>query len=444
MGLFDRLFRSSSRQARIPLVKLGRYSDSYKKPSNYQAWDRSLRLFDEGKYLESYRDFFLYLRDEEEDNVSFDLSQDNLSFEIYQGSKKLQGYATTEKIKCEAKIARSQSLNVGFMRRLIEKNFALKYARFALDPENHLTIVFDTFTLDGSPYKLYYALKEVATNADKLDDLLVDEFKILQQIDNAKVQDIPAEHKEIKYAYIKSEIERVKSGIQTGPIHKDQFPGGYAYLLLHLIYKLDYLTQPEGYMMETLERMHRVYFANDGKSTIEKNQILCKELDKLIARPKEEFFKEMYQVSFTFGITTPVNHDRIVSFIDSELHNMDWYLDNNHPDTALAIPGYIVGYSLFNYAPPKPIRELLQLFYPICEPEYFRALGMDFHLRDPNSGMLSKKAIKGAIEGILEENKAEFPKLHASTGSLTFESLPAFAKSYLLMIRNMDPVRAID
>ncbi|MBK6950056.1 MAG: hypothetical protein IPH16_20070 [Haliscomenobacter sp.] len=444
MGLFDRLFRSSSRQARIPLVKLGRYSDSYKKPSNYEAWDRSLHLFDENRYLESYLEFFHYLRDDEEDNVFFSLEEGKLSFEIFQGSKKLEGFATTETIKCEAKIARSQSLNVGFMRRLIEKNFMLKYARFALDPQNNLTIAFDTFTLDGSPYKLYYALKEVATNADKLDDLLVDEFKILQQIDNAKVRDIPVEHKEIKYAYLKSQIERVKSGMQAGPIHKDQFPGGHAYLLLNLIYKLDYLTQPEGYMMETLERMHRVYFANDGKSTIEKNQILCKELDKLAARPKEEFFKEMYQVSFTFGITTPVNHDRIVHFIDSELHHMDWYLDNHYTDTALAIPGYIVGYSLFNYAPPKPIRELLQLFYPICEPDYFRALGMDFQLHDPGSGTLNKKSVKAMIERILEENKAAFPKLHAATGSLSFDSLPAFAKSYLLMIRNMDPVKATD
>ncbi|MBV6426784.1 MAG: hypothetical protein KIPDCIKN_01297 [Haliscomenobacter sp.] len=444
MGLFDRLFRSSSRQTRIPLVKLGRYSDSYKKPSNYEAWDRSLRLFDEGKYLESYREFFHYLRDDEEDNVFFSLEEGKLSFEIFQGSKKMEGFATTENIKCEAKIARSQSLNVGFMRRLIEKNFMLKYARFALDPQNNLTIVFDTFTLDGSPYKLYYALKEVATNADKLDDLLVDEFKILQQIDNAKIQAVPAEHKEIKYAYIKSQIERVKSGMQPDPVRKDQFPGGHAYSLLNLIYKLDYLTQPEGYMMETLERMHRVYFANDGKSTIEKNQILCKEFDKLIARPKEEFFKEMYQVSFTFGITIPVNHDRIVTFIDSELHHMDWYLDNNYPDTALAIPGYIVGYSLFNYAPPKPIRELLQLFYPICEPDYFRALGMDFNLHDPGAGALNKKSIKGMIEAILEENKAAYPKLHAATGSLTYDSLPAFAKSYLLMIRNMDPVKALD
>ncbi|MBK8878187.1 MAG: hypothetical protein IPN74_06445 [Haliscomenobacter sp.] len=87
MGLFDRLFRSSSRQTRIPLVKLGRYSDSYKKPSNYEAWDRSLRLFDEGKYLESYREFFHYLRDEEEDNVFFSLEEGKLSFEIFQGQK---------------------------------------------------------------------------------------------------------------------------------------------------------------------------------------------------------------------------------------------------------------------------------------------------------------------------------------------------------------------
>lgn len=438
MGLFDRLFKTPPGKSPFPNIKLGRYSDSYKKPANYEAWDQSLHYFESENFLDAYRKFLIYLRDEEENNVHFQEEEGLIRFEIFQGSKKIEGFATKEKLKAEAKIARSAQLNVGFMRRLIEKNFTLKYSRFALDPGNNLTILFDTYTLDGSPYKLYYALKEVATNADKLDDLLVEEFKMLQQINSARITDIPQTEKAVKYQFTLQEIQRIEAEMSSGKLSKEQYPGGFAYLLLHLIYKLDFLVHPEGYMMETLERLHRQYFSNDGKTTVEKNQAMVRELQKLAARPKEEFCKELYLVTFTFGITTPVNHDRIASFIDSELHNMDWYLENGHEQVALAVPGYIIGYCLFNYAPPKPDRDLFHLFFLITESRFFHDLGQPHDLVDPQTGALNKKAIKRAIQRIVEDNKPKYPKLHAATGMLSYQSLPAFAKSFLLMIRNMD------
>ena len=62
------------------------------------------------------------------------------------------------------------------MRRLVESNYVLEYSRYGLDDDDNLVIKFDTSALDASPYKLYYALKEVAANADKQDDLLLDEI----------------------------------------------------------------------------------------------------------------------------------------------------------------------------------------------------------------------------------------------------------------------------
>ena len=225
--------------------------------------------------------------------------------------------------------------------------------------------------------------------------------------------------------------------MEDGPVNKSQYPGAYAYLLLHLMYKLDYLTEPQGVMMETLERMHRIFFSSDGKSPIEKNRILDKELDGLVARTRDLYFKEMYNVRCTFGITTPVHHERIVHFIEAELPNMDWYLDNGHEAIALAIPGYIVGYSLFNYAPPRPVKNLLQLFYAVTEPKYFADLGYTFVFYSPDTRVLHARAIKKAVAQIIEENRIAFPKLRAASDSLNFVSLSAFAKSFLLMIKDL-------
>ncbi|MEZ5039296.1 MAG: hypothetical protein R2828_05375 [Saprospiraceae bacterium] len=440
MGFFDRFFNTSHQpdDDAQPDIRFGRYSDSYKQKENYQAWDVALDLFDKGDYLGSYKSFFQYLRDEKEDNVKYWEANGSIHFELYQGSKKISGTADATKLTAEAKVAKTAALNVGFMRRLMEQNFDLKYGRFALDREQNITMLFDTYTLDGSPYKLYYALKEVATRADKHDDLLLDEFKMLQPVDVSHLRTIPDEEKEIKYNFITRQIKTVINEIEHGQLDRDQYPGGIAYLLLQLVYKLDYLIKPEGYMMETLERIHRTYFAKDDKSTAQKNLILAKELKKLMDRPKADFFKEMYRVTATFGITLPVSHDRIVSVIDNEIPSMDWYLDNGYEAIALAFPNYIVSYCMFSYAVPKPDRDLFHLYFRIIQNDFFSALGYTNNYYDAETGKLNRRAIIKAIDHIVEENKEEYYRCNPNVSALNFTSLPLFAKSYLHMIRNLD------
>lgn len=439
MGLFDRLFGNVIEDEPQPNIKFGRYSDSYKESRNYDAWDKALESFENEEYLTCYRHFFDYLRDIQEDNVRFwDNEKDGIEFEIFQGSVKIIGCANAEKVRAEAKVVRTDALNVSFMRRLIEQNFELKYSRFALDKDQNITIVFDTSSLDGSPYKLYYALKELATRADKHDDLLLDEFRNLQAVETDHLETLPQHEKEVKYQFLVDEVQRVLNEIDNGKLDKDQYPGGIAYILLSAIYKLDFLIVPEGYMMEMLERIHREYFNQDGKTTIQKNQALCKELRKLLERPADDFYKEMYRVKSTFGITTPVNHDRIVSFIDNNLNNMDWYKENDYQAIALSIPSYIVGYCLFNYAVPQATRDFFLLYFQVIEREYFQKLGFTYKYWDTRSKKLEKKAIKRAIDRVVDKNKAQFNKLNPIVSTLNFDSITSFAKSYLLMVRNLD------
>ena len=91
-----------------------------------------------------------------------------------------------------------------------------------------------------------------------------------------------------------------------------------------------------------------------------------------------------------------------------------------------------------NYAIPKLDRDLMQLYYQITEPAYFRELGFSFDYRDPESGALNRRAIKRAIDFIVEDNKDSYPHLNPATNSLDFQSLPAFIKSFLLMIQRME------
>lgn len=438
MNLFSRLFKSSSDISEVPKVVFGRFSDTYKSDEKYRAWDESILKFEDGLFDESFDLFFQYLSDETQQNVKWAKEGDVIRFEILQGSKKITGSIDNQIIKAEAKIATTDSLNIGFLRRMIELNYTLKYGRYALDSNDSLTLVFDSYLLDGSPYKLYYALKEIAVNADKQDDLLVSEFETLKPINIGHLGDIPDAEKAIKYQFLQKTIQSLFKTIDQSKLSVDQYAGGIAYTMLNACYKLDYLLKPEGQTMEALERIHRTYFAQDRKSTVEKNVAIRKELVKIQEKTKSEFHAELYQSSATFGITSPTNHNQFVSFVDGELPNMDWYAEHNHHAIARSIPEYIIGYCLFNYALPMPDKELLHLYYQITEPGYFTELGFESKYYDAEEKKFDRKAIKKAVERIQKKNRDKFPRFQPNVSTLDYSSIHQFAKSYLLMMRLLD------
>ena len=190
--------------------------------------------------------------------------------------------------------------------------------------------------------------------------------------------------------------------------------------------------------MEALERIHRQYFEPKNNESHAKNAQIQKELKKLLAIPKAEVTRGLYSTPATFGITNPRDHNQLVSFIEGELHNMDWYAKNRFEPIALAIPGYIVGYCLFNYALAKPTKELLHLYYYIFEPKLFRDLGFTkiFMTEDPLE--FDRKLIKRKFNEIQDKYKGAFPKFNPQITKLDFRSKHDFARSYLLMIKDLD------
>jgi hypothetical protein len=437
-SIWDRLFNRFTDAAPDPHVRFGRYTDSYKTSANYAAWEESLAAFEREAYLVAYEAFLRYLRDEEEDNVLWHRDGDTIYFEFYQGSKRVTGSGNTEEFRIEARVAHVNESRPQLLRRLVEYNYTLKYGRFALDGEQTITVVFDSYTTDASPFKLYYALKEVALMADKQDDLLLEEFQQLGAVESSHLKPLPAEEREVKRAFITGQIGQVLRLLDAGHPDPAREQGAAAYFLLDLIYKIDYLVKPEGYTMEAIERMHRLYFAKETDKTVaEKNERLMRGLRHLLERAPEAYEREMYRGRSTFGITTPVTHDRLVNLIDNELHFVDYYRDQGYEEVALAVPGYIVGYSLFNYALPQPDRDLLQLYYRITEDDYFRQLGFEQAFLNEKKKP-QRLAIRRAVSQVADPHRAKYPKLYPQLSMLRYDSLLEFTASYLLMVRELD------
>lgn len=439
MSFFERWFGGTEQEHTEPDVPFGRYSDSYKPVTNYQRWDQALEAFEAEQYLDAYRYFLQYLRDEEADNVRWKEQAQSLTFELFQGSKRITGTADARSLRIEARIAQAgDQPRLKLLRRLIEQNYALRYGRYAIDNQRCITLIFDTHTLDASPYKLYYAFKEVATAADKLDDLLLEEFRQLEAVEASHLKPLPEAEQTAKYRLIQRVVDRAIRHMNEGKPDKHQYAGGIAYLLLDALYRIDYLTKPEGHTMEALEWAHRQYFSKENQqNTIQKNEQLAQCLLRIAQRPEADIRREMYRGISTFGITLSVTHERVAHLIDNELANLRWYRDNGYPLVAQAIVAYAIGYCLFNYAAPAPDRDFFHLYYRVTEPEYFTELGFAPEYCHADTRQLDKRQIRRAIERIVERYRAEYPQLKPDLSKLHFDDPTRFAESYLLMIRDL-------
>src|SRR5579875_3157394 len=270
-----------------PGIYFGRYSDNNKTVAKVERWNDAETLFKEKKYFESLDAFFDYLRDDEQQNVIHEKESIGGRFELYQGSKIIKGNYNEERLMAEVYLATMPQPSVPVMRRLLEMNFNLYYSRYALN-DDKVSMMFDSHLETANPSKLYYGLKELATKADKQDDLLVHDFTSLLPVQTDHIIPIPETEKEIKLRYFKKWIRETLDIINS--IDADKFSGGIAYLLLSLAYRIDYLIVPEGKLLYELEKVVEVYFRKDDRLVTEKNQEMMDCYQRLLQKDKEEFY----------------------------------------------------------------------------------------------------------------------------------------------------------
>ncbi len=417
------------------MITFGRFSDSFKATSKVEAWNTSERLFLEKKYTDSYEAFFNYLRDDDTNNVNFKKEGDKIDFELLQGSKMIHGYIANGKVICEVDIASYEKLSVAFMRRLMEMNYSLFYCRYALK-DNKICIKFDSTIPAASPRKLYYAWKELATRADKQDDILTDDFSMLHSVGNSHVEQLSETEKEVKYNFFKGWLDNTLKRIAE--LNEDALSGGISYLLLNTIYKIDYLVAPEGTLMNDIEKMNRDYFAKDNKSYVERNRKIKESLQKLSELPKEKIIEDLYRVKSTFGIATPAPHKAVIDLFNINLQNIKWYLDNAYIDIAVVMYEYLATYCFFSYGLPKPDAKLFHLILNITNQDFFTALGEGEVLYDSAGGKLHEQVIIAKIDAIIKESNEQYPELKFNTENLKFDSLVIFLKTYFAEIQQLN------
>jgi hypothetical protein len=428
--MFDKLFGRGKKKAELqtgPEIQFGRYSDNNKPVVKVSRWTEAETFFKEKKYTDSFDAFFDYLRDDTLQNVVYERNGAEGRFQLFQGSKIVSGTFNNGQVRAEVTLANMPQPSVPVMRRLLEMNFNLYYNRFALD-NNRLCMNFDSELQTATPSKLYYGLKELATKADKQDDLLVQDFAVLQTTGSEHISEIPLEEKEVKCRYMKKWITEVLDNIAT--LDADKFSGGIAYLLLTLVYRIDYLIVPEGKLLSDLEKIGGLYFKKDDRPVVEKNRDMIEEFKKLLALPKEEIFRYLFRSKYTFAIGAPQQYKIIADSIHGASTNMIWYRDNNYPFIASQICEYGISYCQYSYSLPRAITELFHLFMMVNYSEYFVETGYRVVLYDSADNQFASQDIIARIKQIQEKWKDKYPMMDFKTQNLKFDNLVNFNYSF--------------
>jgi hypothetical protein len=416
-------------------LTFGRYTDSFKSKEKLNFWNESIKLFESGKFLDAYNLFFMYLCDDKISNVTVTKGGNFIDVSLIQGSKLVKAHITQEKVTAEAELAMFDKVSIPVMRRLLEMNYSLYYSRFAIK-ENGIYLRFDSRTEDCPPGKMYFALKETATKADKMDDLLLDEFSVLHPIDESITEQLPEEQKEIKYKYfikwISGTLNRIKE------LNENKFEGAISYMLLNLIYKIDFLIVPEGKILNELEILNGIYWGSEGRPLVEINTEIKSGFEKLLAKPKENVTKEFYKVKATFGVNAPAYHQSVVNTINDNLKNPKNYTENGYEDIAKVIFEYIVNHCLYTYGLSQPTLKLFRMYSMIYNAEYFSELGFKENYYNPDTKMLNGELIKKTITEIIEEGRHQFPQLSFDLSKINFASINEFTNSFLTEILNLN------
>ena len=158
-------------------------------------------------------------------------------------------------------------------------------------------------------------------------------------------------------------------------------------------------------------------------------------------RSEDRIHSEFYNTISTFSRIRDVEHETLAQMIENLEQDLDFYLKEGYEMAALGLVGFIVGNNLFSSVLPKPDRQLLDLYYRITEYDFFHSLGTPTPQYgvyfDTQTNTLNEKAIKSAIRGIMERHLAEFPNYRPDFKLLEFDTLAKFAKSYLILLKNL-------
>ncbi len=438
MGLFNKLFSGGKKPtyqfAEEPQIFFGRYTGRNKTKLQYEYWEKSLQLYKAKKYLDAFEYFFYYLQDESIKNVAFRKESNRINFEFIQGSKIVKGSVNDEEVFAEAEVVRFDDISIPVMRELLRENNHLYYSKFVIK-NNIYSLKYFSPVEDASPASFYNALKELATEADLFDDVLIDEFEHLHPINMEHIKEIPIEEKQLKLKYFKIWVKQILQRIYA--FDAEQNEKEISFILQILLFKIYYLLAPQGVLLSDISYFQKTLLTNDV-SVNELNKNIIESLKNVEKKTDSELMKSLYRVDATFAVNRPTSSNIVKNFISDELNKVNNYVSENKDELAFAHCEYILSYASFTFGMPSVVNDLLQVLWRIFYTSYFKELGFVDEYYAEETQMFNSELTTAKIETIINDAKKQHPKIKFKTEKLNFSDKLKFAISFFNEFQNVN------
>ncbi len=436
MAWFNKLRVNRAQPLDSRLLRLGRYTDAYKSVDQYKAWDRAIGYFAGNKWEKSFQHVLYFLHDPIEGNLHWVADREgSFSFELYQGSRRISGVLGNKGCEAVTTVGRVSPVEESLLLKLLETNYRLRFAFYALEDDGRIILRFSIAASEADPYKLVAALKEMALEADHMDDKLTREYGSMQPIFEPHIREKPDSEIAISISWFRAQVILLSRWFDREKELHARYPMGFCYAVLATIYKVEFLLTPQGQLREAIEDIHQSYFLHSGTHQIIRLESMVRQLEKLAELSDSVLKADFYDVTTTFGTVEPLASERLRQILLAEVEQIDSY--NNEPSQAYAvnIPGFIMGYCLYRYALPGLVRDLFALFYFLTEPEFVKELGYPILGKGRSEGF-DRKAIQKSIKHLEEEWSDRLKSIGLNPETLEYSDDVAFGKSYLLMVAN--------
>jgi len=401
-------------------------------------FNKSYEAFEKKEILNAYEYFFKSLENfsngQSNQNVIIVKKDNKLNFEIFQGTARIIGTITKENLYAEVIITKKILANVALKRLLLERNYQLTYAYYFSDNEYiKLKLYLDNITM--TPQKVFYPLREIALNSDFDKEYTKSEFPKITLEDIKHLKSMDEEELRLKYDFMQRWIDEINAKIATLPSNDNA--AMQSFILLYLIFKIDYLIVPKYGIFQKSSKKITEYFSDENLTVESKNEEIRKYINELHEMNFEEFKTNFYDAKYTFNPSDKSPHEEIEIFINESLAKIRWYKNNRYNQVIPTMYKYVALYLLYNYGLHPVTKALLHTLVEIQNPAFFKALGYDT-LYNEQEATFSKKAIISKIEDIISPYQSRYKMLKPFGDKLNFTSLNEFSNSFYLQLKNLD------
>lgn len=423
----------------LSVQRFGRHSDNNKSLERTRLWYQSEDLFKQKDYQQSLRHFFDYLRDEKAGNLSLESrkSGPGYAFELVQGSALVQGHWDQEQLVAQVPLVRMVRPQTAVMRRLLDLNYHLNYTQGALDDQGTLFLLFRSSLEAASPQKMYFGLRELAIHADRQDDLLLSDFGELRAVPPRVIESLPVEELEVKYRYFRRWIQETLDLVEKK--NPDSAATAISYLLLGLLYRINFLLAPDGKLLAELESIQTKFWeTRETRSPIQRNKDLKTAIRKWLDLSPQEFSRSLYRSVATFSAVLPPHASKLKEIFINAARDAVRFREEKDRDTAWRVAEYAILYPHFLFSLASIQTGLTQVLMSIWHPDFFQDLGLKhpYYLKEKEQILAPRVA--WAVEQILTPFLEKYPGIQWDHNQISYDNPLDFGLHFSEMTLGMN------